>query len=148
MNRAWWIMGGTAVGKKLFIGRCMEGGDPVNIGIRKGALPVWLNDGPPVLAQLMSAVRDRDALIRWQHGRESEMANALSKCENHIVLLFCSPEVQERRATGREGENRWSARRLYEESCRVGELVFRLAHEHGIPVHVFDTTDGQYRRLR
>lgn len=144
MRRAWWIFGGTAVGKKRFIRCCVERGDTIGLGIPVGVHPVWFDCGPASVSEFLKATKKNDVIIRWQHEREKKLQRLIEDgglVEHRIVVLIATAHAREERAERREGFRRWTALELHREGRLVEELAERTAREHGLSIQYVDVSE-------
>jgi hypothetical protein len=135
----YWVMGGTAVGKKHLIKRIVD--DPDAYMVDSGVRSVWFEDGEYPVSDIVRDHEESPLIIRWQWGRENAIRE-LAEIGEQQMILACKvmPSVQVARVIEREGELKWPERTLIRESEDVQYLIEQLSIELKIMVRFMDTT--------
>lgn len=139
----YWVMGGSAVGKKTFIRRALAG-QVWSLNLPERVCGAWFADGEISAAELLAQCEGFDAaLVRWQWGRDTLLAE-LAEHAHVLLLLETVSEIQAQRVVRREGYPKWHAGALRDEARQVELRARELAAIYGLPLVRIDATTYRY----
>lgn len=136
MRTIFWIMGGTASGKKTYI---------KHVATKTIGVVSWIEDGDKLASELLEELEQFSLLVRWQWGREHTLAEI---AENHpnvnqqIIYLHAYPKIQKSRADGREPELIRTKSDLEKESKGVNWLALGLAEYYSLDFNRVDVSSN------
>lgn len=142
----YWIVGGTAVGKKRFIRQALNPKTRPHWIDSTNLHAEWFEDGP-VKTDIVTLSREADVLIRWQWGREEHLVNILRDhpdVKHAIFMLTTTLMAQLSRVALREGFLKWDAATLTGEQRDIYEMVHAIAFRYRVPVRFIDSTGEEY----
>ena len=141
-----WVFGGTAVGKKRFIARCIDPKTRPDYIESANLRAEWIPDGNATF-DIVAESKRADLMLRWQWGRDETLDNL---CIQHrgiphtIVLLSVGLMSQLSRIALREGCLKWDAGNVHGEQRDIYERVHEIAMRHRLPVLYVDATNDDY----
>lgn len=141
-----WVIGGTAVGKKRFIRACVDPATRPAFIVSRKLAPVWIQDGPCEV-DIEAAAAHRDLMIRWQWGREEAIHDLMKRTSlrHTLIVLTTGLVAQLSRIAVREGALKWDAENIHGELRNIYEMVHRLTIGRQVPVLYVDSTTLDYQ---
>src|SRR5688572_6217172 len=120
-----WVFGGTAVGKKRFIARCVDSATRPAYIESANLRAEWIPDGSAAF-DIVYAARRTDLILRWQWGRDETLENIAlqhNTIPHTMVLLSVGLMAQLSRIALREGCLKWDAENVHGEQRDIYERV-------------------------
>ena len=146
----YWVFGGTAVGKKRFINRCLDPETRPEFMRSDSIAATWMNEGELCL-DIIGQSESFDVLVRWQWGREQELIRILEKysgIQQSIVMLSTGLIIQLSRIALREGCLMWDAEAIHFEMRSIYELVQCISERFNVPVLYVDSSSSEKYEVR
>jgi len=127
MKTVWWVVGGSAAGKRKLIGAIMQDAAVRRaLGMLGTVEAPWLH-GVPTPTRWRECGADH-LLLRWQWDRSEWIEAAMAAgTENHrILLVACPASERSRRAARRSPSDQWPAENLAREFADMLAWVAKL----------------------